>query len=68
MRFFHDIGESLSIAVQAIKANPLRSALTMLGIIIGIFTTTIMGAFIDGMEGLFRQSSSAMMTDVYFVD
>jgi putative ABC transport system permease protein len=68
MRFFHDTGESLSIAVQAIKANPLRSTLTMLGIIIGIFTTTIMGAFIDGMDSLFRQTASSMMTDVYFVD
>ncbi|HYM19709.1 MAG TPA: ABC transporter permease [Candidatus Kapabacteria bacterium] len=68
MRFFHDTGESLSIAMQAIKANPLRSALTMLGIIIGIFTTTIMGAFIDGMDSLFRQTASSMMTDVYFVD
>ncbi len=68
MRFVNDTREGLSIAWQAVKANPLRSVLTMLGIIIGIFTVTLMGAFINGMDGLFRQTASAMKTDVYYVD
>jgi putative ABC transport system permease protein len=40
----------------------------MLGIIIGIFTVTIMGAFLDGMDGLFRMTASSMKTEVYYVD
>lgn len=68
MRLVNDTREGLSIAWQAVKANPLRSVLTMLGIIIGIFTVTLMGAFINGMDGLFRQTASAMKTDVYYVD
>ena len=40
----------------------------MLGIIIGIFTITLMGAFLNGMDQLFRKTASSMMTDVYYVD
>jgi len=68
MPFLHNISESLSIAGKAIKANPLRAGLTMLGIFIGIFTVTLMGAFIDGMESLFKKTASSMKTEVYYVD
>ncbi len=67
-RVLHNISETLSIATRAIKGNPLRAGLTMLGIIIGIFTVTIMGAFLDGMDGLFRMTASSMKTEVYYVD
>ncbi|MDP4218908.1 MAG: ABC transporter permease [Bacteroidota bacterium] len=68
MKFIGDTRESLSIALTAVRANPLRSTLTMLGIIIGIFTITLMGAFLNGMDHLFRQTASSMKTDVYYVD
>ncbi len=68
MRFFHNISETLSIAGRAIRSNPLRAGLTMLGIVIGVFTVTIMGAFLDGMDSLFRQTASSMKTEVYYVD
>lgn len=67
-RIVHNISETLSIATSAIKGNPLRAGLTMLGIIIGIFTVTIMGAFLDGMDGLFRMTASSMKTEVYYID
>lgn len=67
-RLLHNVSETLSIATRAIKGNPLRAGLTMLGIIIGIFTVTIMGAFLDGMDGLFRMTASSMKTEVYYVD
>lgn len=54
--------------MQAVRANPMRSTLTMLGIIIGIFTVTLMGAFLSGMDNLFRQTASSMKTEVYYVD
>ncbi len=68
MKLITDTREGLVIALTAVRANPLRSALTMLGIIIGIFTVTLMGAFLDGMDQLFRKTASSMMTDVYFID
>ena len=39
----------------------------MLGVVIGVFTVTIMGAFIDGMDSLFRKTASNMKTEVYYV-
>jgi len=68
LKLITDTREGLSIAMTAVRANPLRSALTMLGIIIGIFTVTLMGAFLNGMDELFRKTSSSMLTDVYYVD
>jgi putative ABC transport system permease protein len=67
-RFFHNISETFSIAGRAIKENPLRAGLTMLGIIIGVFTVTLMGAFLNGMDSLFRKTASSMKTEVYYVD
>lgn len=67
-QFRHDIAESIAIAGKALRANKLRTALTMLGIIIGIATITIMTAFINGIEDMFHETTSFMGTDVYYVD
>jgi putative ABC transport system permease protein len=56
------------MARSALRANPLRSALTMLGIIIGIVTVTLMSAFLTGLTDMFHETTSFMGTDVYFVD
>ena len=56
------------MARSALRANPLRSALTMLGIIIGILTVTLMGAFIVGLNDMFHETTSFMGTDVYYID
>jgi putative ABC transport system permease protein len=67
-RFVNDTYEGLVIASNAVKANPLRSTLTMLGIIIGIVTVTLMGAFLIGINDMFKSTVSFMGTDVYYVD
>jgi len=56
------------MALGALRANPLRSALTMLGIIIGIVTVTLMSAFLTGLTEMFHQTTSFMGTDVYYVN
>jgi putative ABC transport system permease protein len=56
------------MARSALRANPLRSALTMLGIIIGIVTVTLMSAFITGLNDMFHETTSFMGTDVYYID
>jgi putative ABC transport system permease protein len=68
MQLIADIRESFAIAARAVRSNPLRAGLTMLGIIIGVFTITLMGAFLDGMDALFRKTASSMKTEVYYVD
>lgn len=56
------------MARSALRANPLRSSLTMLGIIIGIVTVTLMSAFLTGLNDMFHETTSFMGTDVYFID
>ena len=56
------------MATGALRANPLRSALTMLGIIIGIVTVTLMSAFLTGLTEMFHETTSFMGTDVYYVN
>ena len=48
-RLFYELTESLRIAFAQIRANKLRSALTALGVIIGIVAVTLMGTAILGI-------------------
>jgi len=67
MRFSYEFIEGLKIAWDAIRANKMRAGLTTLGIIIGIVTVTLMGTAIQGLNRGFRQSISALGTDVLYV-
>jgi putative ABC transport system permease protein len=60
--------ESVGISMDALRANKLRSALTMLGIVIGIVTVTLMGTAIDGLNRAFIQSVSIVGADVLYVE
>ncbi len=59
-----EIRESALIAWSALRANKLRSALTTLGVVIGIVTVTLMGTAMNGINQAFRQSISTMGADV----
>ncbi|MBM3822768.1 MAG: FtsX-like permease family protein [Verrucomicrobia bacterium] len=59
--------EGLRIAWDALRANRLRSALTTLGIVIGVVTVTLMGTAIEGLNRAFMTSISSMGADVLFV-
>jgi putative ABC transport system permease protein len=50
MNFLTELREGLAISWSAICASKLRSVLTTLGIVIGIFTVTMMGTAIEGIE------------------
>jgi putative ABC transport system permease protein len=67
MNFLIELKEGLAIAWDAIRANKLRSALTTLGIIIGIVTVTCMGTAIDALNREFHESISVLGADVLFV-
>ena len=68
MNFFIELKEGLAIAWDAIRANKMRAVLTTLGIVIGIVTVTLMATAIDGLNGAFHQSISAIGADMLFVD
>ncbi len=67
MHLFLDIGESFNIALNAIRANKGRGALTTLGIIIGIVgVISTMTAF-NGMQAAFREGFASVGSDVIYV-
>ena len=67
MNFLSELREGLFIAWDSLRANKLRSALTTLGIVIGIVTVTLMGTALAGLNAAFIKSISAIGTDVFFI-
>jgi len=61
------LGESLQIALRAIRANKARGALTTLGIIIGIVAVMVTMTAANGLQNRFRESFSSVGTDVIYV-
>ena len=66
-RIVYETSESFSIAFAQIYANKLRSALTALGVIIGIVAVTLMGTAILGIDAGVEQSLSGFGDDVLYV-
>ncbi len=63
-----ELRESMVIALRAIRANKVRSVLTMLGIIIGITSVVLMTTAIKGIDNSFQSGISALGTDVLYID
>jgi len=60
--------ESMLIALQALSANKIRSALTMLGIFIGITVVVLMSTAINGINNSFQKGISAMGSNVLYIN
>ncbi|EEF63427.1 ABC transporter permease [Pedosphaera parvula] len=67
MNLFTELREGFSFAWDSVRANKMRSALTTLGIVIGIVTVTLMGTAINGMNDAFHKSISVLGADTFFV-
>ena len=67
IRFFVEVWEGLRIAFRSIFTHKLRSALTMLGVVIGIVTVTGMFTVINGLERGFENSLAMLGTNVLYV-
>ena len=68
MTFGIELKEGLVLSLAALMANKGRAVLTMLGIIIGIVSVTLMGAAIEGLTREFNKSFAFMGADVLYVD
>ena len=66
-RILYEFTESVRIAVAQIRANKLRSALTALGVIIGIVAVTLMGTAIRGIDIGFDRSLAMLGNDVLYL-
>jgi putative ABC transport system permease protein len=69
MRYFlFELKEGLLIAFRALKANKVRTSLTMLGIFIGITVVVLMSTAIKGIDNSFQDGISALGSDVLYID
>ncbi len=66
--YWYGLATALRLAYDSIRAHKLRSALTLLGIIIGVASVVLVGAAIDGL-GVYAEQSTAKAfgTDSYLV-
>src|SRR5688572_32516120 len=65
---FTELAEAVRIAANVIRAHKMRSALTALGVIIGIIAVTLMGSAIGGIETGFERSLSVVGDDILYVE
>ncbi len=66
-RTLYEFNEAIRIASAQIRANKLRSALTALGVIIGIVAVTLMGTAILGIDAGVERSLAGFGDDVLYV-
>ena len=66
-RYLYELSESIWIAMAQIRANKMRSALTALGVIIGIVAVTLMGTAIRGIDIGFDRSLAMLGDDMLYV-
>lgn len=63
-----EVSESFRIALSVMRAHKMRSALTALGVIIGIIAVTLMGSAIGGIEIGFERSLAVVGDDLLYVE
>src|SRR5919199_263998 len=64
---FADVRESASIAVATLRANKLRSSLTILGVSVGVITVIFMVSIIQGLNRAFAQQIESLGSNTIFV-
>jgi putative ABC transport system permease protein len=62
-----NLGELLREVLRTVRANRLRSVLTLLGVIIGVATLVSVVAVISGLNGYVRDKVFALAPDVFTV-
>ncbi len=66
-RFRFELTESVRIAIEQVRSNKLRSALTALGVVIGILAVTLMGTAVLALRGGIAEVLATMGSDSVFV-
>ena len=63
---FDDIKESALMALDTLRANKLRSSLTILGVGIGVITIIFMVSIIQGLNRSFAEQIEALGSNTVF--
>jgi putative ABC transport system permease protein len=59
--------ESVKMALDTLRANKLRSGLTILGIVIGVITVIVISSFINGLNNRVAEIADSLGTNVMLV-
>jgi putative ABC transport system permease protein len=59
--------ESVKMALDTLRANKLRSALTILGIVIGVTTVIVISSFINGLNNQVAGFADSLGSNVFWV-
>ncbi len=63
-----DLTESTMIALEQLRAHKFRSALSALGVIIGVWAVILIGIFINGIDTGFRNSLNMLGGDLFYLE
>ncbi len=64
---FDDVKESAAMAVDTLRANKLRSSLTILGVSVGVITVIFMVSIIQGLNRAFADQIESLGSNTIFV-
>ena len=59
--------EGVAIALDSLRTNKLRSALTILGVVIGVTTVMTMASIVDGIQTQIMNAMSAAAPNTFYV-
>lgn len=65
---FDDVKESATMALSTLKANKLRSTLTILGVTVGVLTVLSMVSIIQGLNKTFAEQIESLGSNTIFVN
>ena len=63
----HELAENLTLALDALRANKLRSSLTILGVVVGVMTIIGMVSLIQGLNKSMAGQIEALGSNVIYV-
>jgi putative ABC transport system permease protein len=64
---FDDVKESAAMAIDTLRANKLRSSLTILGVSVGVITVIFMVSIIQGLNRAFAEQIESLGSNTIFV-
>ncbi len=62
-----NIGEGVRMALDSLRANKLRSFLTILGVVIGVSTVMTMASIVQGIRGQIFNAINAAVPNTFYV-
>jgi len=63
-----ELKEGILLALDSLKSNKFRSALTILGVLIGVWSVIAMTSLVNGLDGAVQDSIDKIGSNVLFVD